>query len=119
MSWEAVRFPVRFFVDERNGAAAGKGAIRLTNDLRLLAASLQGGGLVEEAEARWRFVETAWHLDPPRAGLQVQAESSTDTLFVESGAKIRRTKFTKVRQPSMAISAAGVSIAAGDAPRTD
>jgi hypothetical protein len=58
--------PVHFFEDERNGSRGGAGAIRLTDDFRRLVGSVQGGSLADEAEARWRLVETAWQLDLPR-----------------------------------------------------
>ena len=85
--------PVRFFKDERQSDRDG-GAIRLTDELRNLAASLQGRGLSDEAEARWRLVETAWALDLPRAGVAVQADAETNILFVE---RVRRVNLTGVR----------------------
>jgi hypothetical protein len=88
---------VRFFEDERKGDHGGRGAIRLTDDLRRLAGSLQGGGLADEAEARWRLVETAWQLDLPRAGVAVQADAARDLLFLEAGGRVRRTSLTRVR----------------------
>jgi hypothetical protein len=90
--------PVRFFEDERGGNRRGGGAIRLTDDLRRLAGSLQGSGLADEAEARWRLVETAWQLELPQAGVAVQADAVQDLLFVEAeGRRIRRTSLTRVR----------------------
>lgn len=90
--------PVRFFHDERGGNRGGAGAIRLTDDLRRLANSVQGGGLADEAEARWRLVETAWQLELPRAGVAVQADAAQDLLFVEAAERrIRRTALTRVR----------------------
>jgi hypothetical protein len=88
--------PVRFFADERSGARGG-GAIRITDDLRRLAGSIQGPGLAEETEARWRLVEMAWQLDLPRAGIEVQADAARDLLFVEQDQRIRRTGLTRVR----------------------
>lgn len=85
--------PVRFFEDERQSGHGGA-AIRLTDDLRRLAASLQGTSLAEEAEARWRLVEMAWSLDLPRAGVAVQVDFEQQTLFVE---RARRTNLTGVR----------------------
>jgi hypothetical protein len=82
----------RFFVDERSGGRSG--AIRLTDPLRQLAGSRQGAGLSEEAEARWRLVETAWALDLPRAGVAVQADAVQNLLYVE---KVRRVNLTGVR----------------------
>jgi hypothetical protein len=89
--------PVRFFEDERQGNRGGGGAIRLTDDLRRLSTSVQGASLADEAEARWRLVETAWQLDLPRAGVAVQADAAQDLLFVEADRCIRRTSLTRVR----------------------
>lgn len=76
--------PVRFFADER-AVGGGAPAIRLTDDLRRLAGSVQGAGLADEAEARWRLVETAWALNLPRAGVAVRADAAAGLLFVERG----------------------------------
>jgi hypothetical protein len=84
--------PVRFFVDERN--AGSSPSIRLTDDLRRLAVSVQGGALSAEAESRWRLVETAWQLNLPRAGVAVQAALTQNLLFVE---RTRRVNLTGVR----------------------
>ena len=84
--------PVRFFVDERG--TGGAPAIRLTEDLRRLSTSLQGAGLTDEAEARWRLVETAWSLNLPQAGIAVQADAEQNLLFVE---RVRRVNLTGVR----------------------
>jgi hypothetical protein len=84
--------PVRFFLDERE--AGGSSAIRLTDDLRQLAASVQGGALPAEAEARWRLVETAWQLNLPRAGVAVDVDLGQQLLFVE---RVRRVNLTGVR----------------------
>jgi hypothetical protein len=84
--------PVRFFLDERR--TGGPGAIRITEELRTLAASIQGAALGDEAEARWRLVETAWALDLPRAGVAVQADIAQNLLFVE---RARRVDLTGVR----------------------
>lgn len=88
--------PVRFFEDERGGTRGG-GAIRITDDLRRLMGTVQGDSLAEEAEARWRLVETAWHLDLPNVGIKVQADAARDLLFVELERRIRRMSLTKVR----------------------
>ncbi len=89
---------VRFFEEERGSIRSGGSAIRLTDDLRRLVGSLQGGGLADEAEARWRLVETAWHLDLPRAGIAVQADATQDLLFVDAAERrIRRTGLTRLR----------------------
>jgi hypothetical protein len=84
--------PIRFFVDERN--AGGSPSIRLTDDLRRLATSVQGSALSAEAESRWRLVETAWQLNLPQVGVAVQADLTQKLLFVE---RIRRVNLTSVR----------------------
>jgi hypothetical protein len=91
------RVPIRFFEDERGGNRGGTGAIRLTDDLRRLASSVQGGALADEAEARWRLVETAWQHDLPRAGIAVQADAAQDLLYLPAYQRIRRTSLTRVR----------------------
>ena len=48
----------RFFIDEREAGAG----IRITEDLRKLIATMQGGSLPAEVEARWSLVETAWSM---------------------------------------------------------
>ena len=88
--------PIRFFENELGGTRGG-GAIRITDNLRRLVSSVQASSLAEEAEARWRLVETAWHLDLPSVGVQVQADVNRDLLFVELERRIRRTSLTKVR----------------------
>ena len=50
--------PVKFYIDER---VARKG-INLTDDLLNLANSSEAENLLQEVEARWRLVETAWSL---------------------------------------------------------
>jgi len=85
--------PVQFFIDERaNGNTSA--AIRLTDELRRLAASVQGASLTDEAESRWRLVESAWTLDLPRAGVAVQSDIERGLLFVE---RVRRVNLTGAR----------------------
>ncbi|WP_269895004.1 HNH endonuclease [Mycobacterium hippophais] len=81
--------PQRFFVDERK---TSKG-IRITDNLRGLLDDGHGPNLGEEAEARWRLVETAWALNLPRHLLTVEFEPSTETLLVPR----RRTCITGAR----------------------
>jgi hypothetical protein len=50
--------PRKFFIDERS---ANKG-IRLTDELRKLGEIIHPNNLMDEPEARWRLVETAWEL---------------------------------------------------------
>lgn len=89
--------PVCFFADERQGKRGGAGAIRLTDDLRRLASSVQGAALSDEAEARWRLVETAWQLELPPTGIEVQADAENDLLFFGASQRIRRIDLTRVR----------------------
>lgn len=69
-------FAQRFFIDERN---ISKG-IRLTDEMRALARSVESPNLREEVESRWRLVETAWELNLPRNVLTVGFEDVGDTL---------------------------------------
>ncbi|ACL55943.1 HNH endonuclease [Methylobacterium nodulans] len=85
--------PVAFFKDERKSQRGG-GAIRLTDELRRLTATIHREDLAAEAEARWRLVETAWSLDLPRAGVAVQADPAQNMLYVE---RVRRVNLTGVR----------------------
>lgn len=48
----------------------------------------------DEAEARWRLVETAWALELPRVGIAVQADVAQAILYVE---RVRRVNLTGVR----------------------
>lgn len=50
--------PVRFFIDERRARTP---SIRLTDAMHDLASSAESG-ILDETEARWRLVETAWDL---------------------------------------------------------
>jgi HNH endonuclease len=84
---------VRFFEDERK-SGRGRAAIRLRDDLRHLVGSAHGSALSDEAESRWRLVETAWALQLPRAGVAVQADAATNLLFIE---RVRRVNLTGVR----------------------
>jgi hypothetical protein len=55
----------------------------MSHELRMLAASMQGSGLIDEAETRWRLMETAWALELPRTGIAMQTDASQNLLFVE------------------------------------
>ncbi len=79
----------RFFIDERreyNG-------IRLTENMLSLARS--SADLMEETEARWRLVETAWSLRLSRNLIQVQTDELGQELFTNS--KNRRVSVTSSR----------------------
>jgi len=52
--------PFRFFTDERKSNRKG---IALTDDLLRLTQGVQIDNFPNEAEARWRLVETAWEMD--------------------------------------------------------
>jgi hypothetical protein len=66
----------RFFMDERKGS----GGLRLTDDLRALAASRRPTDLAHENEARWRLVETAWELGLSRSLIEFEVEGETLTV---------------------------------------
>ncbi|MFN8031862.1 MAG: HNH endonuclease domain-containing protein [Mycobacterium sp.] len=81
--------PERFFIDERRQGAG----LRLTDGLRKLLDDGHGPNLAEEAEARWRLVETAWELNLPRQLLTVEFQPVTNMLVVPR----RRTDITGAR----------------------
>ena len=79
--------PCRFFVDER-GTQAG---IRITEAFADLTAGDQAGNLPQEADARWRLVETAWELGVSRALVAVDHNPQTETLFTLDRSRRRRS----------------------------
>jgi transposase-like protein len=81
--------PLRFFVDERRSDRG----IRITDAFSQLIDSGQASNLPEEAEARWRLVETAWELGVSRA--LVNYDSATEQLFLDSTR--RRASITGAR----------------------
>jgi 5-methylcytosine-specific restriction endonuclease McrA len=70
--------PTRFFLDERKE----NGGIRLTDDFYKLIQSDQSGSLPQEAEARWRLVETAWELGVARGLVEVEYDPTEERLTV-------------------------------------
>jgi hypothetical protein len=82
--------PVRFFADERAG-----GRIVLTDDLLRLRAHTQYSNLPHEVEARWRLVESAWHLNLPASLLQLHYDNLDGSLFIEH--RSRRVGLTSCR----------------------
>ena len=84
--------PIRFFDDERK---SGSG-IRMTDAFSKLLVSGQAQNLPDEADARWRLVETAWGLGVSRAVVTVNHDPSTEELFVIDPAR-RRQAITGVR----------------------
>jgi hypothetical protein len=79
----------RFFVDERRESRG----IRLTDELRRLDEGASAGDLIQENEARWRLVETAWELGVGRALISFDRE--TEELFTSRAA--RRVNVTSSR----------------------
>lgn len=84
--------PARFFVDERRES----GGIRITENFSRLAEHPQFVDLSQEAEARWRLVETAWELKVSRALVSVDHDPDTEQLFTLDG-KLRRKSVTSSR----------------------
>lgn len=78
--------PVRFFVDERSSG----GGIRLTDELFRLRETVQFGNLPQEVEARWRLVETAWHLEMSRNSLCVDVDG-LELVVTRNGRRISLT----------------------------
>jgi hypothetical protein len=84
--------PARFFIDERKT----NGGIRITENFSLLAEQPQFVDLSQEAEARWRLVETAWELKVSRALVSVGHDPDTESLFAVDS-KLRRKSVTSSR----------------------
>lgn len=80
-----------FFEDRRST----NGSIVLTDDFLALFSSQQKSNLFEEAEARWRLVETAWMLKLPPRLLNVDYNKDNSELFIESSN--RRISLTSAR----------------------
>lgn len=68
--------PERFFIDERK---QNKG-IRVTDALYELFSDNQSKALLEETEARWRLVETAWELNISRHLISVDHDENSGRL---------------------------------------
>lgn len=83
--------PKRFFLDERKDS----GGIRLTDDFYKLIQSDQSSSLSQEAEARWRLVETAWELGVNRKLVAIEYDADGEELVV--GRNARRTVVTSCR----------------------
>jgi len=84
--------PYRFFEDERKTL----GGIRITENFSKLEESPQFQDLSNEAEARWRLVETAWELRISRALVAVEHDPEMELLFTFDG-KRRRKNVTSTR----------------------
>jgi hypothetical protein len=72
----------RFFEDERKSSLKG---LRLTDAAFRLLESPAAADLPHEVEARWRLVETAWHLRLPRGALTVGYEADRGLLVTQDG----------------------------------
>lgn len=81
--------PVRFFIDERPSHRG----IRLTDQLRSLGESAHPDDLVQETEARWRLVETAWELGISHS--LIKFDRSSENLTAEG--RDRRIAVTSCR----------------------
>lgn len=79
----------RFFIDERSQSKA----IRLTDHLRQLGAERSAESLVDENEARWRLVETAWEMGVNRALIAYEPHSAT----LSTALRGRRVNVTSCR----------------------
>ena len=69
--------PEQFFVDERTNS----GGIRITDACAHLLDDQQASNLPEEAESRWRLVETAWEQRLSRALLMVNHDPAHGSAF--------------------------------------
>lgn len=83
--------PERFFIDERKQHKA----IRVTDALYRLFNDQSHHSLLEETEARWRLVETAWELNVSRNLIGVDHDHDSGRLIAESGG--RRIDITSSR----------------------
>jgi len=68
----------------------------LTDTFYELITSNDKESLIEEAEARWRLVETAWNLKIPKHHINVKYDDVNNLLFIEEN-KIRRKNITGIR----------------------
>lgn len=84
--------PVRFFEDGRRG----RGGLVLTDALLALPGRPEAASLGEEAEARWRLVETAWALSLSPHLLAVRHDPEAEALYVLDERR-RRRSVTSVR----------------------
>jgi len=83
--------PTRFFIDERKT----KGGITLTDNFYKLGEQFQYENLIDETEARWRLVETAWELNLPKHLIQIDYKEETREFFADN--KLRRVPVTSAK----------------------
>ena len=72
--------PKKFFIDERRE----NGGIRLTNNFYKLFELQESENFLNEVEARWRLVETAWKLGVAVKLVQVQHDSVEEQFFINT-----------------------------------
>ena len=82
----------RFFQDERKIV----GGIRITENFSRLEESPQFQDLSNEAEARWRLVETAWELNVSKALITIKHDPEMEVLFTFDH-ELRRKNVTSSR----------------------
>ncbi len=73
--------PRKFYDGEYNGRNTN---IVLTDELLGLRDSIQYENFMDETEARWRLVETAWNLNIRRQNLEVKYDELGEMLFIET-----------------------------------
>jgi len=73
--------PERFFIDDRKQS----NGIRVTEALYKLFADESNHSLLDETEARWRLVETAWDLNVSRNLISVDHDHETGRLLTSTG----------------------------------
>ncbi|WP_415886605.1 HNH endonuclease [Neptuniibacter sp. QD37_6] len=83
--------PERFFIDERKQ----NGGIRITDALHVLFSEDVNRSLLDETEARWRLVETAWDLNLSRNLISVDHDHESGRLLTQAGN--RRVDITSSR----------------------
>lgn len=82
--------PQRFFMDARKT----HGGIILTDEVFQLFEAQNSKDLIDETEARWRLVETAWDMNLPKHLVQIQHD---DQGILVADNKIRRINVTSAK----------------------
>ncbi|HAW44941.1 MAG TPA: HNH endonuclease, partial [Sutterella sp.] len=75
----------------------GKTTLTLTDELFEISQSHLYSDLLQEIEARWRLVETAWELGISPALLSVHYDEQTGDFYVKKDASLRRKSITSAR----------------------
>jgi len=79
--------PSEFYEKDYNGANKN---IVISDELLKLKESFQFANFIEEVEARWNLVETAWNLEINPNLLEVKIDTDLETLFIESNVMRRK-----------------------------